>query len=162
MVGEQKSVCTCVCVIPYKWGLTTPAHTKDHEPCATFRRCRCSCAIKQCRVQCSENVPMSTEKKENRKEKRNRKKSTKTAPWLRTPEPPITKIKERREKGKHHGPKEKTVPENVPKKTSYKVLIQTNPISSPIHAIRIPPNSRTKRKCQPHYPSTLGPVYSIL
>ena len=27
-----------------------PHHIQIHEPCATFRRCRCPCAIKQCHV----------------------------------------------------------------------------------------------------------------
>ena len=31
-----------------------PSTYKDHEPCATFRRCRCPCAINQCHGHCSE------------------------------------------------------------------------------------------------------------
>ena len=59
----HRSVCNSLQMGPHH-----PSTYKDHEPCATFRRCRCSCAIKQCHVQCSENVPMSTKK---RKYKRN-------------------------------------------------------------------------------------------
>ena len=46
-----------------------------------------------------------------KKIEKNRKQSPKTAPWLRTPEPPITqrKEKERERKNKHHGPKKESV-----------------------------------------------------
>lgn len=43
-------------------GATPPQHIHVHEPYATCRRCRCSCAIRQSHVQCTKNVPISTEK----------------------------------------------------------------------------------------------------
>ena len=76
---------------------------------------------------CNKAVSCSVFKKsqcpQKKKIEKKRKQSPKTAPWLRTPEPPITKEKGKREKKwEHHGPKEETtIPERVPEKTSDKV-----------------------------------------
>lgn len=72
-----------------------PHRIQIHEPCATFRRCRCPCAIKQC--QCSMFI-MS--KKGNRK--RNQRQPHGSA--LLSPQNVQTKEKKRGKNKKHQKP----------------------------------------------------------
>ena len=82
--------------------------------------------------------------KEKKIEKK-RKQSPKTAPWLRTPEPPVTERK-REEKGKEKRtpwPQEKKRPqENLPQSLRPK----NNPIPILSHAIRSPPKLQNQAK----------------
>ena len=140
------AVCVCVCVCnSLQMGPQHPNTYKIHEPCATFRRCRCSCAIKQCHVQCSEKC---TNVHREKKIETKRKRKPKAAPWLRTPEPPITKNKRGKRKGGNTmAPRKKTGPEKTsPKRPPTKSPIQTNPVAIPNQANRIPQKLRNQTK----------------
>ena len=53
------SALSVVCVVVVEFltnGASPPQPMQDHEPCATFRRCRCACAVRQGHVQCSEKL----------------------------------------------------------------------------------------------------------
>ena len=132
-----------------------PSTYKDHEPCATFRRCRCSCAIKQCHVQCSEMSQCPQRKKEEIKEKK-----PKTAPWLRTPEPPRTgRKRERRKEKKKWGGGETPWPQRKKGVSSTKRPHESPPTGPIVHGTpsqsRPGPTKVPKSQASAHSRTTL-------
>ena len=154
-------MCVKECVSPYKWQPQHPStDTKDHEPYAKYRRCRCSCAIKSnCHpVQKVQNPdpngePKAVDSSEQEKTTLRHQKESygsepKSLPSITTQKSTREEIPFRSKVSKHHEPQSRKTerePKNAPNsgvQPSHKIHSNPFPIHYP-NRPRAPKNPQT-------------------